>query len=183
MTARRSDMGLVSLAGARIAVMLAVVERLQATKRVGAMMGWFRRGLPLAVEVMMLLGSGRLAVTLLGNQGYFERFPEAYSWLVGHGTPCSLEWFWGLLAAGSALLKALGIVVCLTYRRDQMMMDLGYGMRLFGWLGAALVWGAFSASLTVWDPLAYTSIASSLALALALWGLLMGPAMPDDDIG
>lgn len=154
-----------------------------ATTHFGTVITWFRRGLPLAVEIIMLLGSARLAATLLTNQGYFERFPGPYGWLVSHGAPFSLEWVWGMAAGSSALLKALGIFLCLAYRREPIMLDLGYGVRLFGWLASCMVWGAFSFSLTVWDPLAYVSIASSCALGLALWGLLMGPAMPDEHLG
>lgn len=157
--------------------------RAQAIGHLGSAMSWFRRGLPIAVELIMLLGSARLAVTLLGNQNYFERFPAVYDWLVGHGAPFCYEWFWGLLAGGAALLKAAGIALCLMYRRDPVMMDLGYGMRLFGWLASSIVWVSFSVCLTIWDPLAYASIASSCAMGLALWGLLMGPTMPDDEIG
>lgn len=156
--------------------------RHQTVERFGSVMTWFRRGLPIAVELIMLFGSARLAATLMANQNYFERFPDAYAWLTSHGAPFEYEWFWGLFAGGAALLKVVGLALCLIYRRDPVMADLGYGMRLFGWLASCLVWGAFSISLTVWDPLSYAAIASSCALALALWGLLMGPAMPDEDL-
>lgn len=158
------------------------LARQQACGRFGSMMAWFRRGLPIAVELIMLLGSARLAITLLNNQGYFERFPDQYAWLVSHGSPFCFEWFWGLLAAGASVMKVMGLLLCMLFRRDPVMADLGYGMRLFGWLASCMVWGAFTMSLTIWEPLAYGSIASSCAFGLALWGLLMGPTMPDDDV-
>ena len=167
-------------------VMLTVslsAARDQGGQHFGTIMRWFRRGLPLAVEGIMLVGSARLAYTLLSNQGYFDRVPGPYDWLVGFGAPYSFEWVWGMVAGSAALLKGIGLFLCLTYRRDPVMLDLGYGIRMLGWLASCIVWGAFSASLSIWDPLALTSIASSCALGMALWGLLMGPAMPDDDIG
>ena len=165
-----------------VTVTIAVVRQ-RARQHCGSMMRWFRRGLPMAVEAIMLIGSARLAYTLLSNQDYFERFPGPYDWIVSHGPPYSFEWAWGMAAGVAALLKALGLFLCAFYRRDPVVRDLGYGVRLLGWLASFIVWGSFSLSFSIWDPFAYASIASSLGMGLAFWGLFIGPAMPDDDIG
>jgi hypothetical protein len=138
-----------------------------------------KRWMPLLLEIAVTLASFRMALILLSNQGYFERFPNFFGWLVRNTIP--YEWAWGALAMGAALCKAVGMIF-LVGRRNPRFEDAAFLLREAGWGAGCVFWAFMFTTITLGDPESLGSCLTLSMFLLSAGGMAMGPSMPEDPL-
>ena len=138
-----------------------------------------KRWMPLTLELSMTLASIRMAVLLLSQPRYFDRFPLFYAWLLAHFP--NEAWKWGLLAGGAATFKMAG-VLCMAWRRSEQALDAAFLLRTIGWSLSVVFWLCFGVSIQIGDAWSLGAICCTTMVMLSLAALVMGPAMPEGPV-